>query len=296
MKKAKLLIGGFLIASLALCACTTLGKEVENKSKYSIFSWEDEVVYKKERKVLLEVLEEMNIHTVYQSFSEELINSSETKSFLSKMYKEDIDIYYLTGDPQWAKEEDAFSLKQEIEKVALINEKMKENRGFKGIVVDVEPYLMEEWKEGSKEERAKLNKKFVDGLTEAYQWAKDKDIKFLVCIPHFYEKYSLEEMERLISKACDGITVMNYDRSDEYTQIENEVTLAKKYDKEIVCIYELQKPGYHDLEDIHTYYNAGLDELKNSWKNLEESFKYPKLSFSYHYYNPLKEILDISKE
>ena len=74
--------------------------------------------------------------------------------------------------------------------------------------------------------------------------------------------------------------------------METEVELPEKYGKKVICIYELQEPGKHDLEDINTYYLEGLDELEESRTDLEERFGYEGLSFALHYYEPLKELLD----
>ena len=71
-----------------------------------------------------------------------------------------------------------------------------------------------------------------------------------------------------------------------------EVGFAREYGKEILCIYELQKPGKHELEEINTYANEGLKALWKSRERLEKQFGYDKLGFAYHYYKPLKEMLE----
>ncbi len=85
---------------------------------------------------------------------------------------------------------------------------------------------------------------------------------------------------------------MNYNRENEYAQMEDEVELAREYQKRIICIYELQQPGKHGLTDINTYYHAGLKVLQASRETLEQQFAYGRLSFSYHYYDPLLELLE----
>lgn len=280
-----------LIAGLTLIIFNVTQKTVDAQSKYSIFSWDDEVVSAEERATLLSILEYKNIGSIYQSFSEEVLASQEVESFLSHMSEQNIDVYYLTGQPEWGLEADGASLIEEINKVDLVNQKLDRKSRFKGIVIDVEPYLLKKWDRADKKGKVKIIETFIDGLIEAYQAAQDKDLIVIVCIPSFYERYSLYELDRLISLASDGIAVMNYDRTDEYTQIENEVNFAKKYDKQIINIAELQRPGNHKLEDINTYYNVGLDELEQSWASLEDRFQYSKLSFSYHYYKPMKELI-----
>ncbi|WP_106768831.1 hypothetical protein [Paenibacillus faecalis] len=280
-----------LIIGITLIVYSAPQKTTDAQSKYSIYSWNDEVVSAEERAVLLSILDQMNIGAIYQSFSEELLASQEVESFLSQMVEHNIDVFYLTGEAQWGLEADGASLKEEIMKVDLFNQKVDKQTRMKGIVFDVEPYLLDEWDEADKKGKVKIIETFIDGLEAAYQVAQDKELIMIVTIPHFYDRYSLYELDRLISLAGDGIAVMNYDRTDEYTQIKNEVNFAQKYGKQVINIAELQKPGVHKLEDINTYYNVGLDELQKSWASLDERFQYPKLSFSYHYYESLKELI-----
>ena len=98
-------------------------------------------------------------------------------------------------------------------------------------------------------------------------------------------------LEALVSGACDGVAVMNYDRRDEYGQMAAEVALAERYGKGVRCIYELQEPGEHGLEEIHTYAGAGLEALWQSAEELEAAFGYEGLGFAYHYDEPLRELL-----
>ncbi|GBG05639.1 hypothetical protein PAT3040_00123 [Paenibacillus agaridevorans] len=281
-----------LVIGIILIVNRVAQKSAETHSKHSIFSWSDEVVLAEERPALLSILDRMDIGAIYQSFSKELLASQEAESFLSQMQEHTIDVFYLTGEAEWGLEADGASLKEEIMKVELLNQKVDKKAGLKGLVIDVEPYLLEEWDAADKKGKVKIIETFIDGLEAAYQVAKDKDLIMIVTIPNFYDRYSLYELDRLISLAGDGIAVMNYDRTDEFTQIENEVHFSKKHGKPIINIAELQQPGKHKLVDINTYYNVGLEELQKSWASLDDRFQYPKLSFSYHYYDTLKELLE----
>ena len=53
----------------------------------------------------------------------------------------------------------------------------------------------------------------------------------------------LPVLEQIVKEGCDGIAVMNYNRADEYGQMETEVELAEKYGKKVICIYELHGTG-----------------------------------------------------
>ena len=111
--------------------------------------------------------------------------------------------------------------------------------------------------------------------------------------PYLYDAVDKDMLEELISNGCDGVAVMNYNRRDEYGQIAMETGFAREYGKGIICIYELQKPGNHDLEDENTYANEGMEALWQSSKRLERQFGYERMRFAYHYYRPLKEMLGL---
>ena len=74
-------------------------------------------------------------------------------------------------------------------------------------------------------------------------------------------------------------------------QIAKEVGYAREYQKDVVCVYELQEPGSHDLEEINTYAGLGLKALWSSARRLEAQFGYERLQFGYHYYDPLTDLL-----
>ena len=133
---------------------------------------------------------------------------------------------------------------------------------------------------------------YLECMERAYEYARQNDLIFWVCIPTFYDATCDEILVSLIADACDGTAVMNYNRTDEYLQMAKEVGYAREYGKQILCIYELQQPGYHYLEEINTYYGPGLEALWQSAERLERQFGYEKLEFAYHYYSPLKEMLE----
>ena len=118
----------------------------------------------------------------------------------------------------------------------------------------------------------------------AYQKAKEYHLAVILCIPNDYDSSGLTEgLEQLIRTGCDGIAVMNYQKQDEAGQIATEVELAVKYEKAVINITELQKPGYHKLTEENTYYYDGLDAVEESWERLRERWDYPGLGFSWHY-------------
>ena len=264
-------------------------KQTQPSQGFGMFSWGNAAISEDETDNLEKCIGQADVTKIYQHFSDDVLGSEEAKGFLERMKENNIQVYALFGDAEWAYETDAETLIGKIKRVADYNKNNKKYR-IVGVMVDVEPYLLDEWSEEG-DVRDELMENYLECIKNAYQYAKQNDLEFIVCVPTFYDEVCEDVLDSLVENACDGLAVMNYNRSDEYGQIEAEVKLAREQNKEIICIYELQEAGKHDLEDINTYAGEGLEPLWKSAKNLKEQFGYSKLSFSYHYYEPLKDLL-----
>ena len=283
-----------VVVSAVVCLVIVGGALVlrqQSRPAYSMFCWDTDNMQKENRSALDQVIKEANINEIYQEFSQDEAELQQTASFLEDMNRKDISLYALLGEAEWAYEEDGKSLVTEIEQVQKLRKTLENGQQIQGIMVDVEPYVLNEWDSGT-EERNMLMQSYLRGIAAAYNAANDYGLELLVCIPLFYNATCPEVLETLISEHCDGIAVMNYNRENEYAQMKDEVEMARKYQKRVICIYELQQPGKHDLTDINTYYHAGLKVLWASRETLEQQFAYERLSFSYHYYDPLQELLE----
>ena len=289
MKKRGLIVLGVLIAGLAGAAVILLSADQKKERKgFSVFSWNEAIMTEPEED-LGEYLEQADITRVFQEFTQNSLESGEAEDFIRRMKSRDIEVFALTGNAEWALEPEA--LLDEMERIAEYNQEKDSGWRIPGIIVDVEPYLLPAWEEGD-DARAELMNSYLECMERAYEYARQNDLIFWVCIPTFYDATCDEILESLIADACDGTAVMNYNRTDEYLQMAKEVGYAREYGKQILCIYELQQPGYHDLEEINTYYGPGLEALWQSAERLERQFGYEKLEFAYHYYSPLKEMLE----
>lgn len=286
-------IGFTLCGSLLCCIGLLLFGCAQQKEPsthgFGMFSWHAEIMT--DEKALADCIEQADVTTVYHQFSEDSLLNGDASAFITSLRNRNVDTYALMGDAEWAYETDGASLIAKIEEIAAYNEKQHENARISGVMVDVEPYLLDEWGEKG-EVREKLMADYLSCMQAAYACARENQLQFLACIPMFYDSTNADVLENLIAYACDGIAVMNYNRTDEYGQIAKEVGLSREYGKKIICIYELQKAGKHDLEEINTYAGQGLESLWQSAEQLEQQFGYEGLQFAYHYYGPLQDLLE----
>lgn len=258
---------------------------------FGLFSWNDWVPKEEEFDTLTQCMDQTHVTEIYQDFTEENYRLGETEEFVARLRERNVSVYALLGDAQWSYEENAGTLIKEMETAVRYNKQQPEEKQIKGFMIDVEPYILDEWNAGENF-RQSLMLEYLKCMEIAYTYARKNQMEFLVCIPAFYDDAYPEVLERLVSDGCDGIAVMNYDRTDEYGQITAETELARSHDRRIICIYELQDVGLHGLKEIHTYANVGLDALWQSAEELKNRLDYDKLMFAYHYYLPLKNMLN----
>lgn len=249
-----------------------------------LFSWKESAI--EDYETLFANMKELGMVELYQYFSDD-IEPEVIKEFLETASEKEIEVYLLTGEPEWALEEDAESLLEELQWAEEINELVEEDARLKGIMVDVEPYLLEEWDS----DRDEVMRCYVDAMKETYDCATEQDMEMLLCIPYFYGKMGCsEELETLIAEACDGVAVMNYYRDSEIAHIEEEALYAGKYEKEIITIYEMKEAGSHGLTPQNTYFELGFEAVKENFREVYEAYKKQNIRMAYHDYEAVKEI------
>ena len=289
MRKAKTTNKLFIV--ILIIVSIILGNYVWQKNGQetrSLFSWKDSEVLEG-RIELFEVMKKLKLNAVYQSFSKKL-SKEDILKFLDEASNKNIDVYLLDGAPEWAVENKAESMCYSIDEVIEINKDISKDKHIKGILFDVEPYLLEEWDKGNSE---KIMKDFVKNMEIAYKKAHDSGIEVIVCIPYFYDNFELSSyVETLISSSCDKVAIMNYYKGKEYEHIQMEADIIQKYEKSLINIYELQPPGKHGLIDKNTYYDEGIESVEENFKELKKSFRGQDISIAFHEYQALREVMD----
>ena len=259
---------------------------------FGLYSWDERVLEAGgEAEALAACIKEAGVKRIYQEFPREALRDGSASAFVERVKKQQVDVFALFGEVEWARDKNGETVIKAIRRVADYNDGQSRSARITGVMVDVEPYLLDEWSEGSRA-RKRLMDNYLNSMKAAYAYADEHGLELWLCIPNFYDESLPSVLESLISSACDGIAIMNYDRTDEYMQMAKEVGLAREFGKGVECIFELQEPYQHELEEIHTYATVGLDELWKSAARLEKQFGYDRLQFAYHYYRPLQKMLE----
>lgn len=199
-------------------------------------------------------------------------------AFLRDARAEGLRVYALMGDAAWTAER--------MTQAIALAESLGKEEGLAGVVLDVEPYLLEGWDE----ERDAIMRRYLDGLEEAGRAAKEAGLELAVCVPCFYDSWGLEEALERIVCLCDRLVVMNYQRGREGEMIQTELGLARKWDKAIMSVYEFQRPGVHGLTAGNTYFSEGVHAARRNFDGLWLRSGYARLGMGLHSFEAIREI------
>ncbi len=258
-----------------------------NATKVSVFNWDRDMVTVENADVFFDELSNSTISVVYQYISSKTADE-DIVYYLTCAAAHEVGIYMLTGEPKWGLETDGAGMIDEIMRAQTINQLVPKEARLRGVVMDVEPYLTDEWDAAPGE----VMDRFAAGLACAYSEALDCGLQLIVCIPYFYDtKGYMDALEGIIESGCDRAAVMNYYKGKEAEHIADEIALSRKYGKKLVNIYELQPPDGTAVTDVNTYYHEGLGAVVRSAVSLKSVYQ-GDVEFAIHDYDAWKEMRD----
>ncbi|MDT8862982.1 hypothetical protein N0O92_22705 [Alkalihalobacillus sp. MEB130] len=131
--------------------------------------------------------------------------------FIQEASVNGIDIYAMDGAKDWV-----YSSNELIEKLAWLDSYQQlsnEQSRFKGLLLDVEPYLLEEWND----EKTSLLEGYQVIVEEAYNYTQENNLPFEVAIPFWFHELKIggQPFLETISTFVDTYVIMSY-RTDLY--------------------------------------------------------------------------------
>ena len=227
----------------------------------------------------IECMKDNCITEIYQYISPENTDE-EIKEFLEDMATIGVEVYVLDGEPEWSYAENYEDMENVLLRVRSLNEEVSDEAAIKGIVFDVEPYILDKWHNIPKQ----LLEEYASNLRKIKEASFDSDLSldFLVCIPYSYDLMGHDKMLRSIIRESDGIMVMNYNKGGEIDNITREAALARYYEKRLVNVYELQPGLLSQTNNSITYYNDGVEAAMDNYRELLRAYPDHDISVAFH--------------
>lgn len=272
---------------LSVCICMgSVKKEEEAEPDRMLFSWYKSAITKESDK-LFSTMKELKANKLYQYFPASL-KDEEVVEFLTKAKEEGIEVFLLTGEREWAFDGNGKAQIAILEKIERLNALVPQDAGIKGVVYDVEPYLMEEWET----EADQIMRTYLHAMKKTHDEAQKKGLCMVACIPYHFDTKGYEyELKELIKDGCDEVAVMNYYRKQEIALIKTEASYAKKYNKPITSIYEFKPVGVHGLVSENTYNRKGVKAAVENFEELRKKYSGQQVNMGYHDYEDIKEVM-----
>ena len=233
----------------------------------------------------IKCMQDNHITEIYQYLRPEYTDKEMT-DFLKSMDNADIDVYILDGEPQWSYEAEYPGMKRVLERVRNLNSNVDNDAKIKGIVYDVEPYVLEKWHNIPDQ----LLEEYTNNVISIKQECEaDTDhLDICVCIPYSYDSLGHDKAMRKLFKESDQIFVLNYLKGKEIENIKREAALARYYEKRMVNVYELQPGLLSQTNNTITYYKDGLDAVTANYSELLKAYPNHDIAVAYHSLEYLK--------
>lgn len=258
-----------------------------SKNRVGVYSWRTNKINYDEVKKLVSGLE---INSFYQYVPiSQINNNKEFTKFVDFLESVDVDTYFLCGNPKYGYDDEILEIKKIVDEVYKYN--LNNKTKLCGIVLDAEFYLDSRYKTENKQ---KCFETYCKNMKKAYNYSREKGIEFILVIPYWIDtEFGDEGLEMLIRDACDSVEIMNYYKSKSFEHIKSEIEFARKYDKSIVTISELQEVNDdNSITEEITFYKDGLMASRNDMLDILQKYKYDKFGYAYHYYDYLIEMYD----
>lgn len=260
-------------------------------TSYSTWLW-DAHILETDMDRTLSSINEMNIQSVYLQYSSKVSHEA-YKQFISSLQKTGVNVYALDGAPNWGitnheSKQQFLDWLQDYQAHALDHEQ------FKGIHLDVEPYLLDNW-EKDQEEIVSL---YQTLLLQLKDFASNINISLGVDIPFWFDQVTYDNqygqgyLSQWIIQNTDETTLMAY---RDFAKGKNgiidisstEVDWAEQANKKIVIAVEAE-----ELPESHTtFYDNDKHALASEIEWVQAHYKDRIAGIAIHSFEGMRTLL-----
>ncbi|MEH6941077.1 hypothetical protein [Bacillus sp. JJ722] len=286
-KKRFILIIFLLIVSVS--SIINMWKWKENDG-IATWVWDAELL-KKEFDQTVKFIKDQELQSVYIQYSS-TINTRTYKRFITSMHDIGVDVYALDGGPDWGitnhEDKDHF-----LNWFVNYQDGATNKEKFKGIHLDVEPYLLDEWKTIQDD----IVKKYISLITKVKAVTTHTKTSLGVDIPFWYDKIVLKNEKQNMSLAqwiihnVDETTIMAYrnfaNGNNGIIDITaKEVDWAEQAGTSLYIAVETVK-----LPEKHTsFYQKGKNEMSKELEKVSDHYKDRISGIAIHHLESWKDL------
>lgn len=205
----------------------------------------------------LEFLSEKQVTKVYVQIDRD-VSAEVYRTFIQGATARGIDVYALDGAPDWAAPKGYLQLRQTLGWIEQYQQSSAAESDFKGIHLDVEPYLYSRWNS----KRGTVVKAYQSLIKEASVKADQLNIRMEADVPFWFDEikykntYGRGLLSDWVQQHTDGITIMAYrDSAKAIVPLSlHELTTGQRLGKPVVIGVET---GQTAEGDFLTFYQEG---------------------------------------
>lgn len=261
--------------SLLICVILAVVITLANRSSLTKATWIwDAQLITSQAEEIVAFAEKNEINLIYLHVEPIEVSPEAYRTFIRAANRANIQVEALGGDPQWAFTANRDSIAELIAWVKAFNNTAKADERFHGIHVDIEPYLLPEWKKNQADVVGQWMKNVTYLVAETKKDTKLRvgaDLPFwidAVPVPGQKEKVSNWMLQRL-----DSITLMAYRNHtkgpngivDIVDQILKDANTRKK-ESVIVGVNILESTEGNNV----SFHGIGTEEMNNQLVILQE--------------------------
>ncbi|MFM1651129.1 hypothetical protein ACI7RC_03385 [Brevibacillus sp. B_LB10_24] len=228
-----------------------------------------------EKDQIISFVKENGINLIYLQVNRRLVTKEQYRAFLKSAHEAGIEVHALDGAPDWALGKNQDRLTALVTWVKDYNQSVAEDERFRGVHVDIEPYLLPEWKQ----DKSAVIRQWIDNVQVFVQQAKsDPELETGADTPFWLDTLQVsddpgaETVSRWMARTFDHVTLMAYRNHAEgpngILQItQNKLAEADELGRRIVIGVNIRESTEGDFV---TFYKEGAEEMEQQIAIVDE--------------------------
>ncbi|SEB52758.1 hypothetical protein [Paenibacillus sp. GP183] len=244
----------------------------EGKRIVATWLWNTYSIWKEKDKTL-DFLAHKGVNLLYLQIDED-IPAGIYSTFISEAASRGIDVHALSGDPSWVLPEQSGKLYHFIDWVNTYNNSVKPTERFNGIHLDVEPYVLPQWR-SDPDTTIGLWRDLVSGFVQ--QVRADTHLTVGADLPVWLNKVSIQDgyggkttLSNWMIQKLDQVSLMAYldNAIDIIKSVSNEMDEAEKAGTPVVIGVET----FNNNEPHSSFYTKGNSQMQSELSAVVQAF------------------------